>query len=363
MRSHGNSAGAAGMAALSAMDARRLADENESGLRDVALRRDTSGKAATGGGFMHRPIGSVGVAHMQRVVGNRATTNWVAQAAQSVQRQPDGGVADAGTDAGKDAGAAPPVPQVAAIGKVVNYVVRDSSIGVGGTLVPDLAALKTSVMTRQEAGQWSLMLSIHGSGDRLAAQAPPNWQQNAVFYNAGDITTLFGDKAFVDWRDKFGPQRVVLVACQVSRAFEQTVANALTRGGQGISAGGLGPGCKPIATKQAISWALSDTAAAVPYTTRAQYNKLSPADKAGFENEIRKLNQQWGYFGAPPVPDADLLRYYFDEEPRGYWVQVEVNKQDDPADHEKLRPLGVPYYNRWASSTFMRECDPMSKSP
>ena len=277
-----------------------------------------------------------------------------------VQRQPDGGVTDAGAGPGKDAGAPPPV---ASVGKVVNYVVRDSSIGVGGTLVSDLGAFKNNVMTRQEAGPWSLMLSIHGSGDRLAAQAPPNWLQNVTYYSSADITTLFGDKAFVDWRDKFGPSRVVLIACQVSRAFEQIIANALTRGGQGISAGGLGPGCKPIATKQAISWALSDTAKETPYTTRTQYNKLSPADKEGFEGEIRKLNQKWGYFGAPPVQDSDLLRYYFDEEPKGYWVSVEVNKQDDPKDHDKLRPLGVAYHNRWASSIFMRECDPMSKGP
>jgi hypothetical protein len=37
----------------------------------------------------------------------------------------------------------------------------------------------------------------------------------------------------------------------------------------------------------------------------------------------RALNTKWGYFGAPPVPDAEVLRYYFDEIPKGAWVLVE----------------------------------------
>jgi hypothetical protein len=40
------------------------------------------------------------------------------------------------------------------------------------------------------------MLSIHGSGDRLAAQAPPDWTLNAKFYDTAEIKQLFGDKAF-----------------------------------------------------------------------------------------------------------------------------------------------------------------------
>lgn len=316
------------------------------------------------------------VAQLQSAAGNRATTAWITQPSDSLQRCGEAGCTgqcceeisttaevqrqkDAGAgDAGRDAGAGPVTVAATPVGAVVPFVVRDPSIGLGGTLVADLQALKTALMSRTAGGQWSLMLSIHGSGDKLAAQAPPDWQANAKFYQAADISNLFGDKAFTDWRDQFGPQRVVLVACQVSQRFEQVVSNALTRGGQGLSAGGLGPGCKPIATKKAVEWQAANEQKSSHYSTRAQFNRLSDADKEAFEGMLSQLNQQWGYFGAPPVPATDLLRYYFDEPPKGYWVLVEVNKKDPGSD--TLRPLGVPYHNRWSNSTFKQECDPMA---
>ena len=160
-------------------------------------------------------------------------------------------------------------PPTTPTGTVVPYVVRDPSIGVGGPLVADLSALKASLMNRKDTGQWSLMLSIHGSGDRLAAQSPPDWQLNAVFYDGAKIKELFGDKAFVDWRDKYGPQRVVLVACQVSQSFNQLVVDALSRSGKGLLAGGLGPGCKPIASTQPIIFQAAGAQAESKYTQRA----------------------------------------------------------------------------------------------
>ena len=61
-------------------------------------------------------------------------------------------------------------------------------------------------MTTADADGWTLVLAIHGSEDRLGAQAPPDWQKNAVFYDKSDVEALFAnDKAFVAWRDKFGP--------------------------------------------------------------------------------------------------------------------------------------------------------------
>jgi hypothetical protein len=213
-------------------------------------------------------------------------------------------------------------------------------------------------MNRKDTGQWSLMLSIHGSGDRLAAQSPPNWQLNAEFYDGARIKQLFGDKAFTDWRDQYGPQRVVLVACQVSQSFNQLVVDALSRGGKGLLAGGLGPGCKPIASTESIIFQAAGARAESKYTQRAQYDALNPNDKATFEGIVRVLNTKWGYFGAPPVPDAEVLRYYFDEIPKGAWVRVEVNKEDKS---NTLQPLGVPYHSRWSDSTFLRECNPMSR--
>ncbi len=68
------------------------------------------------------------------------------------------------------------------------YVVRDSSISLGGgQLVTDLAAFKAHVMHLQNTGTWTLVLAIHGALDRIAAQEPPNWQHNAVFYTTIDI--------------------------------------------------------------------------------------------------------------------------------------------------------------------------------
>ena len=126
-----------------------------------------------------------------------------------------------------------------------------------------------------------------------------------------------------------------------------------------MSAGGLGPGCKPIATTQPIIFQAAGAQRESTYTQRAQYDALNPNDKATFEGMIRSLNNKWGYFGTPPVPDAELLRYYFDEVPKGAWVLVEVNKKDDSSD--TLRPLGTPYWNRWADPAFMRECNPMAR--
>jgi hypothetical protein len=323
------------------------------------------------------------VVSVQRVIGNRGTAAWLAQRlaglvpAAQIQRCGEPGCdcaeekgpadlglqrdkKDAGADASSDAGAAPVVvPPVTPIGTVVPYVVRDPSIGVGGPLVADLSALKAALMRRTDTGPWSLMLSIHGSGDRLAAQAPPDWQANAEFYDGAKIKSLFGDKAFTDWRDQYGPTRVVLVACQVSQSFNQLVVDTLSRSGKGLGAGGLGPGCKPIARSQPIAFQAAEAKAESTYNQRAQYNALNPNDKATFEGMIRDLNNKWGYFGAPPVPDADLLRYFFDEAPKGFWVIVEVNKKYDP-NSDVLTPLGTPYWNRWSDRKFLHECNPMA---
>ena len=271
-----------------------------------------------------------------------------------VQRNGDAKPPGSGTDA-------PPVvaPPTTPTGTVVPYVIRDKSIGVGGPFLQNLSELRTALMGGKDTGQWSLMLSIHGSGDRLAAQAPPDWQLNAEFYDGERIRKLFGDKDFVAWRDQYGQQRVVLVACQVSQPFNQLVVDTLSRSGKGLSAGGLGPGCKPIATTQPIIFQAAGAQRESTYTQRAQYDALNPNDKATFEGMIRSLNNKWGYFGTPPVPDAELLRYYFDEVPKGAWVLVEVNKKDDSSD--TLRPLGTPYWNRWADPAFMRECNPMAR--
>ena len=93
-------------------------------------------------------------------------------------------------------------PQAAApSAATLHIVVRDRGLDLGGgILVSDLEAAKTQMMTKREAGAWTLVLSIHASQDRLGAQSPPNWQANAKFYDASAVNSLFGgDPNFVKW--------------------------------------------------------------------------------------------------------------------------------------------------------------------
>lgn len=278
---------------------------------------------------------------------------------QMVQRQPDAGTKQAGpsdagapdagpTDAGKtDAGGA------GAPGPSITYVtVRDPSIGMGGQVVPDLNAVKTRIMAKQQTGDWTLVLAIHGSEGRLAAQSPPDWQKDAQFYGPADIAKLFGgDGAFVTWRDKFGPRRVVLLGCQVGAPFEQVVANNLTRGGSGLTAQGLGSHCKPITRTEPLLWGPPGKETAV--RTRADFDRLDEAGKQWITEQLTKWNERWGYLGMSPVPNGELLRYFFEEEPKGAWAIVEVNKDVNGT----LTPLGVPYHNRMGNSAFLQNCN------
>jgi Domain of unknown function (DUF4157) len=222
------------------------------------------------------------------------------------------------------------------------YVVRDKELQLGGELVKDLDDFKRKVMSTKTEADWTLVLSIHGSEERLGAQAPPDWQKNAIFYQAADIEKLFNnDKDFVKWRDRYGPTFLSLVSCQVSASFEGTLIANLTRagaGGQRQPGRGLGAGCKPIASTQHF------TDPDAP-KTRRDFNKLSSAKQKSYIERLKDLNQKWGYYGAPPVPDDQVLHYYYDEEPKGEWVQVEVmvGKEHDVA---KLRKTGIPFWNR-----------------
>jgi hypothetical protein len=72
--------------------------------------------------------------------------------------------------------------------------------------VKDLDDFKHKVMSTKTEADWTLVLSISESEDRLGAKAPPNWQNDAIFYQAPDIEKLFNnDKDFVKWRDRHGP--------------------------------------------------------------------------------------------------------------------------------------------------------------
>lgn len=217
------------------------------------------------------------------------------------------------------------------------YVVRDRGIGLrGGNFVTNLSGFKQHVMRFQNGGDWTLVLSIHGSQNRLAAQEPPNWQRNAIFYDADAINSLFAsDEQWIGWRDRFGPSRLVLASCQVSIGFERVLINNLTRHAAAQqSAYGLGAGCTPIARVPPMANA--------PRTRRA-YRRLEPADQSSFLNQLRQFNRIFGYYGAQPVPDAQILDYFFDEAPRSRWVIVVVGV--DQRDGSP-RPTRIPFWNR-----------------
>lgn len=242
----------------------------------------------------------------------------------------------------------PPAPAAPEPGTAYfHLVIRDASLNLGGgVVVSDLAAAKTKLMQRQVAKPWTLVLAVHASNRNVvAAQAPPDWQKNAIFYYEADINSLFsGDNAFVAWRDKFGPNRVVLYGCQVTAAFEQTIADNLARGGKAPTAGGLGEGCKPQST--AVTFGVG---------SRRAYDRLSEPEKERILGEVQAANKTWGYYGGSPVPDDKVLDFLFSGPQPGSWPQVEVVLHRDGKDVPGNPP--IPYWNRRSNSTFLRECD------
>jgi hypothetical protein len=230
------------------------------------------------------------------------------------------------------------------------FTVRDKKLAGGGTLVDDLVDLKRKLMATNITGDWTLVVSMHGSEERLGAQSGPNWSEKAIFYGPSEIDKLFGDdKDYVKWRDKFGPTGLSMVSCQISKSFEGKLITNLTRGGK-QSARGLGEGCKPIATFVSIPEAPAK---------RSDFDKLSPSRRDSIINELKKLNEKWGYYGIRPVPEDQILDYYYDEEPKGEWVEVEVRVGKEH-EVEKLTKTGIPFWNRTTgpdSAKFRELCD------
>jgi Domain of unknown function (DUF4157) len=244
-------------------------------------------------------------------------------------------------DASQQSAPAKPEPGTA----YFHIVVRDRGLDLGGgVLVSDLADAKTKLMHRKVDKPWTLVLAIHASENRLGAQSPPDWQKNAIFYDESAIKTLFGgDNAFVAWRDQFGPNRVVLYGCQVTAAFEQTIADNLARGGKAPSALGLGEGCKPLATTVTFG-----------VDSRRAFHKLSDTEKEKMLGEVQAANKTWGYYGGPPVPNDQVLDYLFKGPKPGSWPQLEVTvKQGN--EYVSANPP-IPYWNRLSNSTFLRQC-------
>lgn len=194
---------------------------------------------------MDRTIVSRYVLQLQRQYGNHYVQKTLSAGTLSRQGHPEKPAEKA------DTSKAPEDPQQQL------FVVRDSRLKLGGTLVTDLESLKDRLMATKLSGKWTLVIAMHGSEKLLGAQSPPDWQKNAKFYDASDIERLFNsDKAFVKWRNQYGPSHLSMASCQVDQTFERTLIDNLTRAGSHQSAQGLGKGCKPISTckESAANW-------------------------------------------------------------------------------------------------------------
>ncbi len=264
-----------------------------------------------------------------------------------------GPIAPAREVADSGSGAAPGGAKVASpTAAVFHVVVRDKDLDLGGgVLVADLAAAKARLMQRQVSTPWTLVLSIHASQNRLGAQAPPDWQKNAVFYTASDVASLFGgDKSFVTWRDQYGPSRVVLYGCQVDAPFEKTIADSLVQAGQGRTAQGLGDGCKPLSTERTYNFGGPDI------RSMKAFKALPKGQQDELRNFFIDINQKWGYFGAPPVPDDQVLEYLFGGPKPGSWPTVEVIVKKKDEEYVSTNPP-IPFWNRMSNSEFLRRCN------
>ncbi len=117
------------------------------------------------------------------------------------------------------------------------------------------------------------------------------------------------------------------------------------------SARGMGTNCKPLSDSQSYEYPSGTT-----ITTRRQYQRLSASIKSDMESALSILNSKYGYYGASPVPNSQILDYYFDVDPPGRWAKVTVGiKQGDT-----VSDTDIPFWNRTIgprSAEFRRLCD------
>ena len=226
------------------------------------------------------------------------------------------------------------------------YVVGDRGLNAGsGTFVPTLEAMRDSLIQQTRQHLWTLVISIHGAQTCVAAQGGSVASPTAPgTYNAEAITRVFNQhQPFVTWRAQNGPSHVVLNACQVNRVFEGVILSALLRPGSAQQAQGLGSGCRPSTYTEQLIYNNRTIA------NRRQWRRFVPArERPGLLSMLNQLNQESGYFGAPSVPAAQVLHYYFDEEPLGGWPVVTVSVQRQGTGHA--------FFNRSANPRILQQC-------
>lgn len=229
--------------------------------------------------------------------------------------------------------------------RLLYFVVGDRGLDAGnGLFVLTLEAMRDRLVREQRQHDWTLVISIHGAQNCVATRGGYLESCNAAgAYNANAIQRVFDrNTAFVEWRRRFGPRRVVLNACQVNIPFERVILNALLRPGTTQRPQGLGQGCRPGTEVMYLEYNNR------LIRTRSQWNRISRADRRSLQEQLRQLNRQFGYFGAPTVSDGLVLQYCFDEEPLGGWPVVRVT--------HLRRDATIPFYNRTQHPQFLRQC-------
>lgn len=223
---------------------------------------------------------------------------------------------------------------------VVYFVVGDKKLNSGnGIYVKSLEEMKESLINIKQASEWRLVISIHGAEDVIAIQGGSLKKRDVEgVYDAKKISKLFNDdNNFKEWREAYGPTWTTLNACQVHKAFEAVVLKAFNKPSATQSAQGLGNNCRP---RTQIMQVMDKNGN--PITTRDQMKGWKDDDQLDeFNKALKSLNDKYGYFGGPPVPDTLLHRYYFDEAPKGGWPKVTVT-----VGRGAEGDIGINFYNR-----------------
>jgi hypothetical protein len=212
------------------------------------------------------------------------------------------------------------------------YVVsKDLQYG-DGKLVSGIESMKKHMQRRKSNLDWTLVISIHGTIGYISVVGGKRDATQKGVYNAAKIKKIFnGDTQFTKWRDRWGPDHVVLVGCQIDRAFEAVILKALLKPTSKQKAVGLGKGCRPDTYPETFTWSETGSKPYKDIDSWSDWKDLSQDGRTALKDQLASWNKKYGYFGRPKVPDAQLLDYYFNEEPKGEWPIVTVSVNYKPS--------------------------------
>ena len=234
------------------------------------------------------------------------------------------------------------------------YVVsKDLQYG-DGKLVSSLESMKRHMQRRKMNLDWTLVISIHGTIGYISVVGGKRDANQKGVYNAAKIQKIFSDDStFTKWRDQWGPDHVVLVGCQIDQDFERVILKALLKRGAKQKAVGLGKGCRPDTFIKSFQWSVKDGAPVKDIDSWSDWKKLGASGRTALKDQLAEWNTKYGYFGRPKVSDAQLLDYYFNEEPRGEWPIVTVSVNYKPHDE--------PYATRNSNPRFFGKMCPQHR--